>query len=170
MKTKLKLYSILLLLALGVSIGLNLNFHLPDMVQGFKDGWEAGRSGADAMWDGTAVQEHSPMVTFVIELFSGIAAIAAVILIVAFFYVFFSTIINIRKGKIFEPFIASKFKFMGRLLILYFAIYLLDGVLNHPWSEMDLPTTYLYIGCAMLIVSDVLGKMREMKDEQDLTV
>lgn len=170
MKTKLKLYSILLLVSWAVSKVIDLYYHFPDYLRGFKDGWEAGSSDANAMWDGTAVHTHGPMAEFFISLFSGLAAIAALIFMVIFFFVFIKTIISIHKGKIFEPYIASKFKFLGRMFILYFAIELIGEILNRPFSEFELPTTSLLIGCAMLIVSDVLSKMREMKEEQELTV
>lgn len=170
MKTKLNLYCTLLVLAVLFSLAVDAYFHFGDFIEGFRRGWESADSNSGANWDGTPLQNVHPVLATIIAIIGSLCGVALVILFFAFWCYFYRTIWTIKKGGIFESSVTSGVRFMGYMLMLYFAVNTIYQITSGPITHIDYPTDYLCFGCGLLIVSDVLIKAKEIKEEQDLTI
>lgn len=170
MKTKLNLYCTLLVLAVLFSLAVDAYFHFGDFIEGFRRGLESADSNSGANWDGTPLQNVHPVLATIIAIIGSLCGVALVILFFAFWCYFYRTIWTIKKGGIFESSVPSGVRFMGYMLMLYFAVNTIYQITSVPITHIDYPTDYLCFGCGLLIVSDVLIKAKEIKEEQDLTI
>lgn len=170
MKKKLNLYCTLLVLAVLFSLAVDAYFHFGDFIEGFRRGWESADSNSGANWDGTPLQNVHPVLATIIAIIGSLCGVALVILFFAFWCYFYRTIWTIKKGGIFESSVPSGVRFMGYMLMLYFAVNTIYQITSGPITHIDYPTDYLCFGCGLLIVSDVLIKAKEIKEEQDLTI
>ena len=172
MKTKLNLYCTLLVFAVILAFVLETYFNFGDYAQGFLDGFREGRGDAQAMWDGTAPTDPHPFLSTLVELVQGVSAIVYLVLFVLFFYTLDNVIKQIKQGGIFDPYVAKQVKFLGYMMILWFVVQSMFELCapNKTWNQIDFFTSLLYFGCGLLIMSDVLQKARELKEEQELTI
>ena len=170
MKTKLKLYCTLLVIAVLFSFVVDAYFHFGDFFEGFRRGWEDGNTDSGTNWEGTALQNVHPLLAMIIAIIGSLCGLAFIILFFAFWCYFYRTVWTIQKGGIFENTVSRGVRFMGYMLMLYFVVTTIYQIVSGPFTQVDYATDYLCFGCGLLIVSDVLIKAKEIKEEQDLTI
>lgn len=170
MKTKLNLYCTLLVLAVLFSFAVDSYFHFGDFFEGFQNGWEDGKADTGTNWEGTALEDVHPLLATFIAIIGGLCGLAFIILFFAFWCYFYRTIWTIKKGGIFDDSVPTGVRFMGYMLMLYFAVNTIYQITSGPITHVDYPTDYLCFGCGLLVVSDVLIRAKEIKEEQDLTI
>lgn len=170
MKTKLNLYCTLLVLAVLFSLAVDAYFHVGDFIEGFRQGWESADNNSGSNWDGTPLQNVHPLLATFIAITGSLCGLALVILFFAFWCYFYRTIWTIKKGGVFEDSVSRGVRFMGYMLMLYFAVNTIYQITSGPITQVDYPTYYLCFGCGLLIVSEVLKIAKEIKEEQDLTI